>query len=145
MKDYIIVKCASCGTKNKIKIQKIQSSPKCGKCKEPIQPTKKPITAGDSDFDTHINTWRGLVMVDFWADWCGPCKMVSPIISELASENHEHLKVLKVNVDKNPMLASRYGIQGIPTIMLFKDGKKIDSISGAGAKQTYQNMINKYL
>lgn len=83
------------------------------------------------------------VLVDFWAAWCGPCRMVSPIIAQIANEYQNDLKVVKINVDENSELASQYDIMSIPTVFLFKDGKKVDSMIGARPKQMYEAMIQK--
>ncbi|NLM44319.1 MAG: thioredoxin [Clostridiales bacterium] len=85
------------------------------------------------------------VLVDFWAAWCGPCRMVSPIIDQLAAEYKDKIKVVKVNVDENPRLASEYDIMSIPSIFLFKDGRKVDGIIGVRSKQLFEEMINKHL
>jgi len=85
------------------------------------------------------------VLVDFWAAWCGPCRMVSPIIDQLAAEYKDKIKVVKVNVDENPRLASEYDIMSIPSIFLFKDGRKVDEIIGVRSKQLFEEMINKHL
>ncbi|NLA77311.1 MAG: thioredoxin [Clostridiales bacterium] len=83
------------------------------------------------------------VLVDFYADWCGPCKMVAPIIEEIAAENAETVKVCKINVDDSPDIAGMFGIMSIPTLMLFKDGKEADRIVGAYPKEEILNFLNK--
>ena len=87
----------------------------------------------------------GLVVVDFWAVWCGPCKMVSPIVDELAKDYEGRAKIVKLNTDENPEIASRYQIMGIPTIMFFKDGKGIDKLVGALSKGQYKEKIDSLL
>ncbi|MCX7913809.1 MAG: thioredoxin [Thermodesulfovibrionales bacterium] len=98
------------------------------------------------------NTWEqkvlksnGLVVVDFWAAWCGPCRMVAPTIEELAKEYAGRVKIGKLNTDENADIASRYKIMGIPTIMFFKDGKKVDQIVGAVPKQQIKAKIDSLL
>ncbi len=85
------------------------------------------------------------VLVDFWAPWCGPCKMIAPALKELAEEYANRLKVVKVNVDENPGLVSRFDIMGIPTMILFKNGEAVDSFSGAMSKQALADKVSPYL
>ena len=85
------------------------------------------------------------VLVDFWAPWCVPCKMIAPVLQELAEENGNRLKVVKVNVDENPDLASRFDVMGIPTMILFKDGEVVDSFSGAMSKQALTDKVTPHI
>ncbi len=85
------------------------------------------------------------VLVDFWAPWCGPCKMLGPVLEELAKANDSRLKVVKVNVDENPDLAQQYEVMGIPALFLFKDGEVVDSFTGAMSKQVLTEKIDKYI
>ena len=85
------------------------------------------------------------VIVQFWAPWCGPCRMVAPVVEEIASQYDGKLKVVKVNTDENPNVASQYGIRSIPTLMIFNGGQKVDMVVGAVPKTTLANTIEKYL
>ncbi|MBW3663226.1 MAG: thioredoxin [Actinobacteria bacterium] len=85
------------------------------------------------------------VLVDFWAEWCGPCRMVSPIVDEIGNEQRDTLKVMKLNVDENPQTARQYGIMSIPTLMLFKDGEPIKRIVGARGKEQLLSDISDVL
>ncbi len=87
----------------------------------------------------------GLVMVDFWAAWCGPCRIVAPTVEELAKEYAGRLKVVKLNTDENPDVASRYKIMGIPTLMFFKNGEKVDQVVGAVPKEQLKSKIEELL
>ena len=99
----------------------------------------------DSNFKTDVLSAKGVVVVDFWAPWCGPCKMVSPIIEELAKDYSGKVAVGKLNVDENQETAGQYGVMSIPTVMIFKDGKPVQSMVGAQGKQTYKSEIDKAL
>lgn len=97
------------------------------------------------EFETVVIQEKIPVLVDFWAPWCGPCKMIAPVLSELAADNRDRLKVVKVNVDENPDLAARFDVMGIPTMILFKGGKVVDSFTGSMAKQELAAKIDPYL
>lgn len=101
--------------------------------------------ATDGNFDPEILKSDVPAMVDFWAPWCGPCKVIAPVIEELAKEYEGRVKVAKMNVDENPATPSRYGIRGIPTVIIFKDGQIFDQIVGAVSKSKVEDMIKKAL
>ena len=98
----------------------------------------------DSTFQDDISSQANLVLVDFWAEWCGPCKQISPILEEIANEK-ENLNILKLNIDENPATPQKYNVRGIPTLMLFKDGKLIDTKIGSLPKSSLEDWINSYL
>jgi thioredoxin 1 len=85
------------------------------------------------------------VLVDFWAPWCGPCRMVAPVVEEISEQYDGKVKVVKVNTDENPSVASQYGIRSIPTLMIFKGGQRVDMVVGAVPKTTLANTLEKYL
>jgi thioredoxin 1 len=102
-----------------------------------------PVT--DSTFKAEVLDSDAPVLVDFWAPWCGPCRMVGPVVDEIADQYGEKLKVVKVNTDENPQIASQYGIRSIPTLMIFKGGEKVDMVVGAVPKTTLSTTVEKYL
>ena len=105
----------------------------------------KPIDLDESKWEQEVKNATGLVMVDFWAVWCGPCQTVAPIVEELSKEYEGKVKVAKVNTDENPGIASEYQIMGIPTLLFFKDGKPVDKIVGVAPKQQYKAKIDSLL
>ncbi len=104
---------------------------------------EQPITFNDADFKDQIK--EGLVLVDFWAPWCGPCRMVGPIIEEIAGDYEGTVKVGKLNVDDNQNAAMSYRVMSIPTVILFKDGEPVETIVGAVPKGAYQQKIDKHV
>jgi len=98
---------------------------------------------GSQDWEKEVVNTEHLTLADFWAPWCGPCRMVSPTIDEIASEKKFNIKFVKVNVDQNPSIAAAYGIQSIPTIAILKNGKIVDATVGALSKKSLEEFIQK--
>ncbi|MEW5919928.1 MAG: thioredoxin [Bacillota bacterium] len=105
----------------------------------------KPIEIVDTQFQEEVLGAMTPVLVDFWASWCGPCRMVAPILDELARDYAQKLKVVKVNVDDNPDTASRYGVMSIPTMMLFKEGSPVETIVGFRKKEELSGIIDRFV
>jgi thioredoxin 1 len=104
----------------------------------------KTVTVTDGNFGDEIEKHSGLVLVDFWAAWCGPCRMVAPVVEQLANEYESKLKVGKLDVDANQQTASRFNIRSIPSILFFKDGKHIDTVVGAVPKAFLERKIQEH-
>jgi thioredoxin 1 len=99
----------------------------------------------DASFKDDVLDSELPVLVDFWAPWCGPCRMVAPVVDEIAQQYIGRLKVVKLNTDENPNTASQYGIRSIPTLMIFKGGQRVDMVVGAVPKTTLASTLEKYL
>ena len=97
----------------------------------------------DSQFDDEVLKAKGLVLVDFWAEWCGPCRQLIPILEEISKEMGDKVKICKVNVDESPDKAAEFGIRSIPSVFLFKDGKQVDFKVGLNTKSTLVSWINE--
>lgn len=105
----------------------------------------KPIDVDDESFETEVEQSEGLAMVDFWAEWCGPCRMVSPIVEELAEEYEDRIKVAKVDVDESQRTAQKFNVRSIPSILFFKDGGHVDTVVGAVPKEQLEEKIEQHL
>jgi len=105
----------------------------------------KPIDVTDANFESEVLKSDVPVLVDFWATWCGPCKMIAPVVAELAEEYAGRLKVAKIDVDKNNSVASQFRIMSIPSLLFFKGGEKVDQIIGAVPKQHFVDKITRIL
>ena len=121
-----IVRCAHCGKANRVRAI-ASGTPSCGACRRPLPWLVETNEAGFADEAAASVP----VLVDLWAPWCGPCRMVAPVLEQLARERAGRLKVVKVNVDEAPRVAARFGVQGIPLLVLLRDGGEVDRLSGA--------------
>ena len=99
----------------------------------------------DRDFDEQVIKGKGLILVDFWAEWCGPCRMIAPILDELAGEYEGQVTIAKLNVDENRETAARFGIRSIPTILFFKDGTQVEQVIGALSKSALKAKVQQHL
>lgn len=132
-----VVACRSCGAKNRVPAA-ASGSPRCAKCHAHLPWL---VEAGDAEFAAAIDTKR-LVLVDLWAPWCGPCKMVAPVLERLAAEYSDALKVVKVNVDESPMTAQRYEARSIPMLLFMRDGGVVDTVIGAQPEHSLRQRID---
>ncbi|MPX29203.1 thioredoxin [Moraxella catarrhalis] len=103
------------------------------------------INATDASFDTDVLNSDGLVLVDFWAAWCGPCKAIAPVLEELAEDYQGRVKIVKVDVDANPQSAARFGIRSIPTLFVFKNGERVETVVGGRPKSEFAALLDKHL
>jgi thioredoxin 1 len=101
------------------------------------------VHATDQNFSEETSS--GLVLTDFWATWCGPCKMIAPVLEELDAEMSDKVKIVKIDVDENQETAAKYGVMSIPTLILFKDGEIVDKVVGYRPKEALQEVINNHL
>ena len=128
----MIVRCASCSQSNRVPAARARDKAKCAACKSSLLPLARPVALGSAqDFDELVRDAPGPVLVDFWADWCGPCRMVAPELEKLASERAGQVIVAKVDTDALPDVAARFAIRSIPTMILFRGGREAERLSGA--------------
>jgi thioredoxin 1 len=105
----------------------------------------KPNVVTDASFETDVEKANGVVLVDFWATWCGPCKMIAPIVEQIATENEGKITVTKLDVDANGQTAMKYGVMSIPTLILFKDGQPVERLVGYQPKERLMAKIARHL
>lgn len=145
MKDSTqIITCQNCGAKNRVSLDS-EKQAVCGKCKTPLAAASSPVTITDANFTAEVGKSKMPVLVDFWATWCPPCKMIAPSIDALAKEMSGKAKIGKLDVDQNPITANQYRVQSIPTLIIFKDGKEVDRIVGAQSKEAMMRRLQVFV
>jgi thioredoxin 2 len=141
MPDSGIITCPNCGRKNRVPAA-AAGTPRCGNCHKPLPWI---VDAGDDDFAEVAEQASVPVLVDLWAPWCGPCRMVSPALEQLATEMAGKLKLVKVNVDESPKLQQRFGVQAIPTLMVLRDGQVAARQTGAAPAAALRTWLEQAL
>ena len=132
-----IVACPSCGTRNRVPVS-ASGSLRCPRCQTGLPWL---VEAGDTDFDDAVGTPQ-LVLVDLWAPWCGPCRMVAPILQRLANDYAGRLKVVKVNVDESPLVAQRYDARSIPMLLFMRHGDVVNTVIGAQPEHVLRTLVD---
>jgi thioredoxin 2 len=141
--DIIEVRCSNCKAVNRVVRTKIEAGmlPRCGKCKELLSMAKEPVIVTDETFENEVEKSPLPVLLDCWAPWCGPCRMLSPTLDQLAEEKAGIIKFAKLNVDENPQTAMKFGIMSIPTMLIFKDGEIADRLVGVQPKAAIEQRL----
>jgi len=142
--DDMIIRCLNCGTKNRMPENRLNAHPLCGRCGSPLvidNTLHQPVEVTDGTFQREVLISSGSVLVDCWAPWCGPCKSLSPILEELALKYAGGIKIAKMNVDENPLTAQQFSIRNVPTMLLFKNGKLINSLVGLLPKEEIERHL----
>jgi thioredoxin 2 len=148
MAEITTIRCGNCGTTNRVPRDKLAQGlvPKCGRCKQPLQGAAgTPLIVTDATFAADVERSPLPVLVDAWAAWCGPCRMIAPSIDELAAELAGRVRVAKLNVDENPATASRFDIRSIPTLLVIAGGREVDRLLGAQPKDAIRARLDRVI
>ena len=147
MADPQLIRCPACGANNRVPQEKLDQglAPVCGRCKTPLSASDKPIVVTDATFSEVVERSPLPVLVDLWAPWCGPCRMIAPIVDNLAAELAGRVRVAKVNVDENPVTSDRFQIQSIPALLILKAGREVDRIVGAQPKSEIVRRLERVI
>src|SRR2546427_1562962 len=140
-----LVRCPSCGATNRVPLAAVHAGqrPVCGRCKRPLPAATAPVTITDANFPSEVESSPLPVLLDMWAAWCGPCRLLAPVVDELAGELAGRVKVGKLNVDENPSIAGRFGVQSIPTLLVLKGGREVDRIVGVMPKADLARRVER--
>ena len=142
--DAQIIRCPKCGAKNRVN-PAADAQPVCGRCKTPLTAEVQPVTITDRNFAEEVEKSPLLVLLDLWAAWCGPCRIIAPTVEQLAKEFSGKVRVGKLDVDANQMTAARFNVQSIPTLLILKNGREIDRIIGVQSKEAIAQRLEKHL
>ena len=140
MTESVELVCPHCQAINRVPKARLGDGPTCGKCSEPVLP-RAPVNLTEQTMARFIEKNQLPVLVDFWAEWCGPCRMIAPILEELVQETGDLAVIAKLNIDENPEMPALLGIRSIPTLMLFKDGKTVGTKVGIHTKSALLEWI----
>jgi len=145
MMESELVRCAACGASNRVPTAARRAGRRavCGRCKTPLALDATPLVVTDASFATEVEASPVPVLLDLWAEWCGPCRMIAPMIEELAGELAGRVRVAKLNVDENPSTAGRFGVQSIPTLLVLKGGREVDRIVGVVPKADLARRVER--
>jgi thioredoxin 2 len=138
----VTVRCPLCGKLNRVDLARVADRPTCGACRRPIL-LDRPVTVGEAELDRVLGDAEVPVLMDVYADWCGPCKTMAPVLDELARDRTGQLLVTKLDSDRNPSAASRFGVRGIPTLIVFRNGREVARETGALGRAQLDRLVER--
>jgi thioredoxin 2 len=139
----VIRRCESCGSQNRVPAKYLADAGRCGSCKVPLRPAGEPLEVDASAFDEIVAAAKVPVMVDFWAAWCGPCRMAAPEVKKLAQEMEGRALILKVDTEAHPALAARFGVQSIPNFVVLRGGQAVFQRAGLAPRAEMRRWLEK--
>ncbi|MDB5351462.1 MAG: thioredoxin [Planctomycetota bacterium] len=148
MSESQLIRCPSCGASNRVSQEAGQKigqglAPVCGRCKTSLSIDRLPVTVTDATFSAEVEHSPVPVVLDVWAAWCGPCRMIAPVVDELASELAGRVRFAKLDSDQNPVTAARFNVRSLPTLLVLKDGREVDRIIGVQPKSEIMRRIER--
>jgi thioredoxin 2 len=147
MSDPQLIQCSACGANNRVPRAKIDQglAPVCGRCKTPLSLSSKPVSVTDTTFTEVVERSPLPVLLDMWAPWCGPCRMIAPVLDNLAVELGGRVLFAKLNVDENPVTSARFDIRSIPALLILRAGREIDRIVGVQPKSEIARRLERVM
>jgi thioredoxin 2 len=148
MSETQLIRCPSCGATNRVSQEAKEKiagglAPVCGRCKTPLSSDNRPVSVTDATFAEEVERSPVPVLLDLWAPWCGPCRMIAPVLESLASEWAGRVRIAKLNVDENPATASRFNARSIPLLVVIKDGREVDRIIGVQPREEIERRLQR--
>ena len=145
MAETELIRCPACGAANRVPAQRLAEGrqPLCGRCRRPLPVAGKPVVVTDATFPTEVEQSPVPVVVDLWAAWCGPCRLLAPVVDELAAAMGGRMRFAKLNIDENPATAARFNVRSIPTLLVLKDGREVDRIVGVQPKSEIARRLER--
>ncbi len=148
MSETELIRCPCCGATNRVSQEAKEKiagglAPVCGRCKTPLSSDNRPISVTDATFAEEVERSPVPVLLDLWAPWCGPCRMIAPVLESLASEWAGRVRIAKLNVDENPATATRFNARSIPLLVVIKDGREVDRIIGVQPRGEIERRLQR--
>ena len=147
MSEKQVIRCLSCGANNRVDPRRIgqRNEAVCARCKKPLPVSSKPLNVTDATFASEVERSPLPVLLDLWAPWCGPCRMIAPVLEQLATEMAGSLRIAKLNVDENQVTAARFDVSSIPSLLILKSGREVDRLIGVLPKSEIVRRLEKAL